>query len=417
MKLFALQPLRTSIFSWWSDINPGLRGPTIILHAATKLLLRFTYHRRAVAFIHRNRHAALSSESMDVLSSYLASKYVAPATRRLVLQDLEAKLRFKEENRRVMMDDPAGLELVVEMLESPLPEVRCLTCTILGHLAVDKSTTSTVVCNFGMKLVPLIRDEDDKVVEKAIWAFSAAVRFHCGAQAFIDAKLLDSVPELLESSRPFVRTQTCRLVGVLASHVQTTTAVLEWKPCPRLAALLRDEDFYVVHAAVYALTQISRTSSGATAVLDAKALEHVSQFLGPVQERSYTSVFQFEMVQDRSYELLESLFRHEFAVPAILRLDICAGLVSVLQAARSPFPYKFHKIPHSARLTVATTLLAGISEYPGGVSAVAETGVLGAIKWVECDLALPVDDRVRANMHRIQANIARYEDRNLQRRI
>ncbi|KAJ6451335.1 armadillo-type protein [Mycena sanguinolenta] len=570
MQPLTRQQSRTSIFSWWSDRNPGLRGPTINLHAATKPLLRFMYHFQAVGFIQKNCFAALSTESLNVLSSYLGSKYVGHATKVVVLQELDKNLRsHRIESGRVMIDDPVGLQLVVEMLESPFPEIRSLTCSILGRLAGHDSTMATALCNFGAKLAPLFRDEDEKVVEnamlaffaafrcpggaeafidanlsdnmtellesprpfvrtqacaklgqvvsakstalsifgiklvplihdeddtivnnvvrafcvavgspdgaqafidaklldsvsellesprpfvrtqactilghlaiakstalsnfgaklvplvrdeddtiaeKAMWAFSVAAHFPNGAQAFIDAKLLDRVPELLESSRPFVRTQACRLVGMLASHVETTTAVLKSKPCPRLVVLLRDEDIYVVHAALYALTQLSKTFPGAKAVRDAKALQYVPRLLGPetmVQERSH-QLPQTNMVQARCYELLESLFRHQFAVPAILRLNICTRLVSILQSAKlPPFAYKFHESDSTSLTVVATSLLARMSEWPGGVSAVAETAVLDVIERINCDLALPLDSRVRADMRTIQDNIARYKD-------
>ncbi|KAJ7483764.1 hypothetical protein B0H11DRAFT_1199447 [Mycena galericulata] len=59
---------RTSIFSWWSDSNPGLRGPTINLHAVAKPLLKLMYHRQALGFIEKNRGVPLSSE---LITSYL----------------------------------------------------------------------------------------------------------------------------------------------------------------------------------------------------------------------------------------------------------------------------------------------------------------------------------------------------------
>ncbi|KAF7371307.1 hypothetical protein MSAN_00766800 [Mycena sanguinolenta] len=538
------------------------------------------YHRQAAGFIEKNRGPALSSDSLQVLSSYLGCKYVSYSTNLMVLRELHEKLRSSEESHRVMVDDPVGLQLVVEMLESPFPDIRRLTCTILGHLAVDKctvlaallnfgiklvtlicdeddkivqialrtlcvavrspsgaqafidaklldtlsellksprpfvrmqactlleqlmvetSTAYTVVRNFEMKILPLIRDEDDKVAERAMQAFSAAVRFPPvsqafidttlfdgilellessrpfvrtqagrilgqfvvdtstastvvrklgmklpllirveddmvganamrvfsaavriprGARAFVNAKLLDSVPELLESPRPFVRMQTCLLVAKLASHVQTRKAVLKWKPCPRLVVLLHDKGIYVIHAAVYALTQISRTPSGAKAVLNAKALEHVPRLLDPetiAQARSYTSTP--NMVQARTNELLASLFRHEFAVPAILRLNICAHLVSILQAARPPpetWVYDSLEIDYTSP-TVATALLARMSEWPSGVSAVADTAVLNAIEGIDWEIVLSVRTDMRtiqADVRTIQDNVTRYKNGN-----
>ncbi|KAJ6449687.1 hypothetical protein C8R45DRAFT_1084188 [Mycena sanguinolenta] len=132
-----------------------------------------------------------------------------------------------------------------------------------------------------------------------------------------------------------------------------------------------------------------------------------------VQERSYTSDeiprAHTSMIQKRCYELLESLFRCEFAVSAILRLNICTRLVSILQLTKlPPFGYKFNT--DSTHLTVATALLARMTGWPGGVSAVAETAILDAIKWIECQPALhrALDDR---------DNITRYKDTNTKSQI
>ncbi|KAJ7270592.1 armadillo-type protein [Mycena haematopus] len=323
---------------------------------------------------------------------------------------LDDTLRSTEESRRVMGDDPVGLHLVVEMLCSPSPQVRQVTCTILGRLAADESTMSTILWNFGMELVPLIHDEDDKVVEKAMWAFSVAVRWQGGAQVFVDAKLLDTVLALLESPRPFVRTQACRLVGKLASHEHIITAVLESKPCTRLVFLLRDEAVWVNNAAVYALTQISRSLPGAKAVVNAKVLDHIPELLD-----SST------VVRDRSCELLDSLFHHEFVVPAILRLDILARLVSI---SESELPgYNFETDPNN--LALSTDLLVRMSRWPDGVSALAETDVLDAIQRIIIRLdkiAKYIDGRnqtqiywIRVNWGTIQNNIVRYKEKNQQR--
>ncbi|KAJ7237894.1 armadillo-type protein [Mycena haematopus] len=432
MQPLTRQKSRTSIFSWWSDSNPGLRGPTINLHAATKPLLKFMYHRQASEFIQKNRSAALSNESLHVLSSYLGSKYVALSTKLMVLQVLDDKLRSTEESRRVMIDDPVGLHLVLEMLGSPSPQVRQVTCTILGRLAADESTMSTFLWNFGIKLVPLIHDEDDKVVEKAMWAFSVAVHWQSGAQVFVEFKLLDSVRELLESPRPFARMQACRLVGKLASHEHTITAVLESKLCTRLVFLLRDERgttrdeaVWVNNAAAYALTQISRSLPGAKAVVNAKVLDHIPELLG-----SNT------MVRDRSCELLDSLFHHEFVVPAILRLNILARLVSISEFELPAYTWE----TDPTNLAVSTDLLARMSRCPDAVSALAETDILDAIQRIiirlngttlranvdsiQNNIARYIESRnqtqiyrIRADWGTIQNNIARYKERNQQRHI
>jgi hypothetical protein len=66
------QDTRTSVFSWRSDSNPLLKGPTINLHAVAKPLMKFMYHRQALAleFIGKNQDSPLSMTKLEIYSSY-----------------------------------------------------------------------------------------------------------------------------------------------------------------------------------------------------------------------------------------------------------------------------------------------------------------------------------------------------------
>jgi hypothetical protein len=64
------QETRTSIYSWWSDSNPLLKGPTINLHAAAKPLMKRMYHRQALEFIKKNRGHPLSATTLEIYASY-----------------------------------------------------------------------------------------------------------------------------------------------------------------------------------------------------------------------------------------------------------------------------------------------------------------------------------------------------------
>ncbi|KAJ7633209.1 hypothetical protein FB45DRAFT_523675 [Roridomyces roridus] len=66
---------RVSLFSWWSDSNPGLNGPTVNLHTITKPLLRLMYHRQAIEYILVNDDKALTQAMLDIFSSYLGCVY------------------------------------------------------------------------------------------------------------------------------------------------------------------------------------------------------------------------------------------------------------------------------------------------------------------------------------------------------
>jgi hypothetical protein len=69
------QETRTSVFSWWSDRNPLLKGPTINLHAVAKPLMKFMYHRQALDFIRKNEDSPISATTLEIYASYFP--YVA----------------------------------------------------------------------------------------------------------------------------------------------------------------------------------------------------------------------------------------------------------------------------------------------------------------------------------------------------
>lgn len=64
------QETHASIYSWWSDSNPGLQGPTVNLHALAKPLLRLMYKCQALDLIRRNRGHPLSKTTTETYSTY-----------------------------------------------------------------------------------------------------------------------------------------------------------------------------------------------------------------------------------------------------------------------------------------------------------------------------------------------------------
>jgi hypothetical protein len=66
------QETRTSIFSWWSNSNPLLKGPTINLHAAAKPLMKFMFHRQALEFIRQNKGSPLLETTLEIYALYFS---------------------------------------------------------------------------------------------------------------------------------------------------------------------------------------------------------------------------------------------------------------------------------------------------------------------------------------------------------
>jgi len=111
------------------------------------------------------------------------------------------------------------------------------------------------------------------------------------------------------------------LLGTLASHDCTASAILGFEPCERLVSLLCDDDSDVILWAVYTLAQIARCSDGAEAIVDAKPLNHVFVLL---QSPSVN-------VREWTCSLVGLLAEHDTTAPAILKPKAaCGGLVSLL---------------------------------------------------------------------------------------
>ncbi|KAJ7476535.1 hypothetical protein FB451DRAFT_1243493 [Mycena latifolia] len=188
------QPTPASVHSYWSDRN--LPGPTINLHAAAKPLMRFMYHRDALEFIRKTRSAQLSSEDMQIYSSYLTYKYVSSSTKTAILTELHA--RVKSETDPCVVAD--SLEPHVDdLLASPDAEVRRSMCWVLAALACHEAAVPTVLrgkpCH---GLVHLLRDENTEVITMAAQALYTIAKWPDGAQATVDANVLDYVVDFIE---------------------------------------------------------------------------------------------------------------------------------------------------------------------------------------------------------------------------
>lgn len=72
--------------------------------------------------------------------------------------------------------------------------------------------------------------------------------------------------------------------------------------------------------AIHTLSQVSREPEGAQAVLDAKAADYIPLLL----ENKSTKVL------ERTCRLLDNLISHESTAPAILELNICPMVASLL---------------------------------------------------------------------------------------
>lgn len=154
--------------------------------------------------------------------------------------------------------DAGILYYLPKLLESPQAQVRHWTCRILGHIALHNSLVVAILrlkpC---AQLVSMLRqvagflhrarfstsriisDEDSKVTENSLYALSSITQWPDGAQAALDAQMLDYLAELLASPNPQVRRWTCRILGHLALQRSIAMAILSLDTCAPLLSLLR----------------------------------------------------------------------------------------------------------------------------------------------------------------------------------
>ncbi|KAF8192725.1 armadillo-type protein [Mycena galopus ATCC 62051] len=276
----ARQESRPSIYSWWSDSNPGLKGPTINLHAAAKPLSRFLYHRQALDIIRKNCGSPLSAATLETYSSYFPWNYVSWSTKAAILSDL-ADRSTSEAEARAVVDSPV-FPHVAQMLGSPNAGVRISSCRLLQSLLSQASIAPAVLelkpCE---QLLSILRDKRPGVIREAgsvLYEISKSVH---GAQAIVNAKATD-ISVLLESPNPVTLQWTCSLVGRLASHDSVASATVNF--IAQIVSLLGNEDSSIIQRAGFALFEIARSEDRAQAIANAKATDISMLFKSPHPE-------------------------------------------------------------------------------------------------------------------------------------
>ncbi|KAJ7355645.1 armadillo-type protein [Mycena albidolilacea] len=234
--------------------------------------------------------------------------------------------------------DAKVLDHVLRLLKSPNPDTRRWACELVGRVATHEATAPAFLqlkpCE---QIVSLLGDED-YVVHRATFALSRIAYWVDGAKAVIDTKALNHILRLLESPNPDTRRWACELAGHLALHESTTSAIFKLTPSVQLVSLLGDKD-YVVCRAMFALSRIACWVYGATAVVDAKALNHVLRLLESPNPDSRRS----------ACELVGHVATHEATAPAVLQLKPCEQIVSLLGDEDSSVPYVTHALSQIAR--------------------------------------------------------------------
>ncbi|KAF7360406.1 hypothetical protein MVEN_00770500 [Mycena venus] len=313
------QDTRPSIHSWWSDSNPGLRGPTINLHAVAKPLMRRMYHRQVLEFIRENCDSPLSRDVLETYSSYFPWDYVSHGTKIAILSELTNRTESDVEACAVV-DSPVFYH-IAQMLRWPDIETRRASCVLLRNLASHECTVPAILeLNLLEQLVSLVGEEEDSELTQVAQEALCHIAQRDGAQAIVESPVLDHVLGLLESPRGAVRGRACDLVEKFAQHDSTLPAILKSKACVLLMSLWLDEDFGVAQSAEDALSCIAQRLEDAPAV-DVKTLDHVLVLL----ESSNPDVKRWACSR------MEVFSRRESTLSAMLESEACVRMMSLLR--------------------------------------------------------------------------------------
>ncbi|KAJ7439000.1 armadillo-type protein [Mycena latifolia] len=140
------------------------------------------------------------------------------------------------------------------------------------------------------------------------------------ARAVAESFCLDYVAALLDSPDTIVRISTWKVLGDLAQHESTVSAVLGVNPCVRLRALLSDKRIDVLETAVCALAWIIRWPDGAQSAVRAQILDCLVELLKlPNKE-----------VRRWTCSAVGGLAQHQSVVATDFGLQFCVRLVSLL---------------------------------------------------------------------------------------
>ncbi|KAJ7928160.1 armadillo-type protein [Mycena leptocephala] len=192
--------------------------------------------------------------------------------------------------------DANVLEYVAELTSSPNEEVCKWTCHILRQLARHETTVRAAVG----QLVSLLRQvsingENLVGIELAATLYRIVISPE-GAQAAVDANVLECVAELLSSPNASVRGWPCEMLRQLARHETTVSPAVR-----QLISLLRDRSHRVIESAAHTICGIATSPEGAQAAVDANVLEWVAELVSSPNAS----------VRGWGWEILKQLARHE----------------------------------------------------------------------------------------------------------
>ncbi|KAJ7439047.1 armadillo-type protein [Mycena galericulata] len=334
------RPTTASLLSWWSDRNPP--GATISLHALTKPLLKYMYHRQALDLIKKDEDLPISPEKLETLTTYLTFKYIWTATKVVVLDHINQKASTSEGEAKILLDGGI-LSRISELLQSPdhiiLRSTTRLLRTIVRYGALINTVVKSDLCP---DLVLLSCSEDVGIQERVICILAQiSSGQHNAVSAIAGANFLSHITRFLESHNHIILGATCWIVGKIARQEAQYGDLVALHIFRRLVALLelpRPSDpnpipsssasllwgkvnlgvLFIQRNATHALADVSCASvDGAREVINANALDHARELLESVDRRvlASTCLLLGNLACHKSLRLLMAIDGADFREP------------------------------------------------------------------------------------------------------
>ncbi|KAJ7617590.1 hypothetical protein DFH06DRAFT_1237400 [Mycena polygramma] len=150
--------------------------------------MRLMYHEQVRSFVRNNRDILLSRATMEICFSYPPFKHVSPATKLLILKELNGRVESVGDAAIVAQSLDSAWDVVTQLLHSADARMRQYTCQLLGTLAPSYDSTSSRL----EACVQLASRDDATVVQ-------SAAEGRDGVQAVADIEIWEYIPEYLDS--------------------------------------------------------------------------------------------------------------------------------------------------------------------------------------------------------------------------
>ncbi|KAJ7622392.1 armadillo-type protein [Roridomyces roridus] len=235
------------------------------------------------------------------------------------------------------MSSGDGTNILGTLLQSSDPSVRLQTCQFIGDLVQDKEYNAELVVQKIplLKLLNLLRDEDQRVIARATDALARALqRPDFAASIVVVATDQNNVLQL------------CNRLAQ-EHHLSSVSALLAAIPIENWLADLRSMHPALMDITILELLKVSEHSNGPVIILETNILRHIPDLISSCSSMRYSMC-----------SLVANLVRYHTCAPEIIP-TLCGFLREDKEDVVMRAAYALNKLAEDLTSDGAATLLAG----------------------------------------------------------